>query len=247
MSSKISPQTGFIPITQGTGSECCYFAHSPRDMLLEILKLIKIPSDVAKVNLICKGLKNLNEGAVLSKYRIQALSNSNQSCLDAAKPYTFADYIKSVQEFRRSMNEARLLAHLATNGECLSMIHKQFPAASNEKAALVPVANVVEYLVSLFTKMRPDFQLEAFLVVLKAENSTDAIAKQFYNALSEEMQTEFKGQIWTALNGNRYFCGIDNEEFFVSQIIANAIRGPFAKKAAEQYHANLRFSALIRT
>ncbi len=119
------------------------------------------------------------------------------------------------------------------------MICGQFVASATTTFA-VPSNELVDTAVTLFTGIQsPVNKMEAFLAVLNANNSTDEIAKRFYDALPEgnvgqpgidnvqASKSGFRRQLW-ASHGSDDGRGLG----FGDHIIATDPRGALAKTAA---------------
>jgi hypothetical protein len=216
-------------IHPGDVSQPCPMAFLPNNVMVDILKQITEFNDVAHVNCVCKGLKNLNQDAAPSKYTIGAQSNSNQSCFDATKPYT---YVKSVQEAQKNINDAPIKGCSFSNREILEKI----------RSFIGHDAKAIMSLLKDFAKMQPDFQMEAFLAVISAENSNGVIAHGFYNAMPKETQAEFKRRIGIiVIESEPFYAG--QEALFGEIIIARGILSEYAIQTATQYLVDLRASS----
>jgi hypothetical protein len=87
---------------------------------------------------------------------------------------------------------------------------------------------VIEAL-NIFRQIQnPRMKIDAFNWILSANNSTDNIAKQFYDELSEDLQREFRERIYVANGRNDENHGIG----FGEHIIATNIRGALSRQAA---------------
>ncbi len=75
----------------------------------------------------------------------------------------------------------------------------------------------------------PFYKAKAFERAIIAQNSTDDAARQFYNALPDQLQRDFREQIYIANGRNDNNHGIG----FGEHIVATEIRGVLARTAAE--------------
>jgi hypothetical protein len=118
---------------------------------------------------------------------------------------------------------------------------------STTAAPIVPPAAIVTSLLQLFGEINsPAAKIEAFQVVLEASNSTDDIARQFYDTLPEgdgtsaASKSSFRRHVWLGNNGgDSVYNGHDHGAGFGDHIVWHAIRGPLAQQAARNLHAAL--------
>lgn len=138
-----------------------------------------------------------------------------------------------------------------TDAERVNMIRGQFVPAPATTAtttvAATPSAYIADYTINLFRQIQsPVSKMEAFQAVLVAQNSTDDIARLFYNVLPEGTITAgradlgatkqcFKEYIWRANARGPHEPGFDNGlgANYGDHMIATAIRGPLPKQAAQ--------------
>ena len=131
------------------------------------------------------------------------------------------------------------------DADLLTMIRASFVAAPAAGAAApaVPDAAGVNYLLGLFAQIQsPVVKMGAFHSVLSAANSTDDIARQFYNSLpegtagtTEASKNSFKHQLWVSNGRNDNGMGVG----FGDHILNNAPRGPLALQAAQDLRTAL--------
>lgn len=119
-----------------------------------------------------------------------------------------------------------------TDAENLNMVVAQFPRPSTTTQATPPATppvtpnpQTVDYVVNeVFNRIAsPAIKMQAFEAVLTAPNSTDAIARQFYDALPagtdgviEASKATFKHYIWLANGSSDEGRGIGYGEHMVS-------------------------------
>lgn len=144
-----------------------------------------------------------------------------------------------------------------TDAERVAMIRGMLPplaaitTSTTAAPPVVPSGDIVNYLLGLFGGINsPAAKIEAFQTVLQASNSTDDIAKQFYDALPEgngtlaASRSAFRQQIFYANNavvagGSSVYNGHDHGAGFGDHIVYHAIRGPLAQQAVRNLHAAL--------
>lgn len=133
-----------------------------------------------------------------------------------------------------------------TDQERVEMIRQMFvpvpeTTTAGDTAVAVPAQDMVEYALELFRGIQsPIEKMMVFNAVLTANNSTDAIARQFYDALPpgtaghlEASQTSFRECIWHANGNSSMHDRIEYGMRFGEHIIDTAIRGPLAQGAAD--------------
>jgi hypothetical protein len=153
-----------------------------------------------------------------------------------------------------------------TNPEIVAMIRGVFVPASGittgQASPAVPAADVVAYTLGLFGQIStPAAKIEALQTVFGAINSTDDIAKQFYNALPEGALTEdqlnnnereatrksLRREIWEA-NGRVTTWGTHAYNLnFGDHIINNVTRGPLVQQALHNLRNRLAASGSSTT
>jgi hypothetical protein len=97
-----------------------------------------------------------------------------------------------------------------------------------------PVPSRIEVEVALeeFSEIRsPLYKAKAFHRVITATNSTDEIAKLFYDALPQDLQNEFKSLAY-GVNGSSIMDGHDHREGFGDYVVHHRIRSNVARTAA---------------
>jgi hypothetical protein len=131
-----------------------------------------------------------------------------------------------------------------TDAQLLNMISGVFaPAASTSTSSTVavPDAAIVTYVLGLFGQIQsPVVKIEAFQAVLGAINSTDDIARQFYDALPEgtigvveASRSSFRERVWISNGNSSTYGGHDHGAGFGDFIVYNAIRSPLAQTGAQ--------------
>jgi hypothetical protein len=127
-----------------------------------------------------------------------------------------------------------------TNAELVTQLYTVFPNANGRpstgprtllavNALPAPEPGVVIRALDAFRLITdPAAQMEAFQIVLQADNSTDDIGRQFYNQLSPEMQRQFREQIWIA--NNRHDAGMGAA--YGDLVVAHFIRSSLGQQAA---------------
>jgi hypothetical protein len=99
--------------------------------------------------------------------------------------------------------------------------------------ARLGATNDALYVLDNFRQLRtPLSKMEVFNTILNATYVTDDIARQFYENLPEEMQNEFKRQIWIANNEQDNGHGIGYGDY----VVAHEIRGQIARDASALQH-----------
>jgi hypothetical protein len=143
-----------------------------------------------------------------------------------------------------------------TDAQLLNMISGVFaPAGSITTGATtvpVPDATIVNYVLGLFGQIQsPVVKIEAFRAVLGAMNSTDDIARQFYDALPEgtigtleASRSSFREQVWIA-NGRSSVdgSGHDHGSGYGDFVVYHAIRTPLAQAGAQNLRNALAAAA----
>ncbi len=133
-----------------------------------------------------------------------------------------------------------------SDAELLGMIRGQFVAAP--ATTPVPAADMVAYALARFQEIQsPVVKMEAFETVLSAVNSTDDIARQFYQALPdgtpgavEASKSALRYHIWLANGRNDEGQGAN----FGHHIITTAIRTrPLTMQASQNLRAALGAAA----
>lgn len=124
------------------------------------------------------------------------------------------------------------------------MIRGQF--VTGPASTPVPAADMVTYALDRFNEIQSHaVRMEAFETVLRAVNSTDDIARTFYNALPEgtgiveASKSAFRRYIWEANGRNDAGHGAN----YGDHIIATAPRGPLALQAAQNLRTALAAAA----
>lgn len=141
-----------------------------------------------------------------------------------------------------------------SDAELLAMIRGQFVAAGGTTSTTTiaaPAADVVAYALNNFNQIQsPVTKMDAFLAVLSAVNSTDDIARQFYNGLPEgtpnveASRSAFRNHLWIANGRTSVIGGVDQGMGFGDHIIGTAPRGPLAQQAAQNLRAALAAAAV---
>jgi hypothetical protein len=110
----------------------------------------------------------------------------------------------------------------------------------------VPDAGLVNYMVGLFGQIGSGaVKAQAFEDVLKAFNGTDAIAKQFYDALAEGdgslgvTKGSFRHHIWLQNGSSRTADGIDHGPNYGDHMVNTGIRLPVVILAAQNWRTAL--------
>ncbi len=148
-----------------------------------------------------------------------------------------------------------------TDFERFQMIRGQFVAGPATDP--VPIGDVVDYTLAQFRLIEsPFYKVKAFEAILRATNSSDNIARSFYDALPEgtlshteleagrreASKTSFRYQAWLengdpAIHpriGSSVYETVDHGANFGQYIIDRAIRDPLAKRAAHSLKESLR-------
>lgn len=114
------------------------------------------------------------------------------------------------------------------------------PVAPGATPAATPAADRIAYLLAQMALITaPAAKMEAFEAVLVAQNSNQAIAKQFYDALPAVNQDGFKGELYVA-NGNSDVRGTVSHGFgFGDHMVFNELISDTSKQAAAHYRAAL--------
>jgi hypothetical protein len=142
----------------------------------------------------------------------------------------------------------------------ISLFHNRQGASSNSDSALVdaikqifrtegtestrqaiageaPSGSVVSYALNSFNLIQnPAAKMDAFVSVLGASNTTDAIARGFYEALPGDMKDQFKSHIYEQNGGNNEGHGFE----FGDYVVENKILGNLSIQAARHYRDKLR-------
>jgi hypothetical protein len=82
----------------------------------------------------------------------------------------------------------------------------------------------------------PIAKMEAFRHVMHAGNVTDAVVRDYYNALPRPLQNAFKGEMHAVNNNSATFGGRDHGMGFGDHMVNHAIRHQVAKTAAANLH-----------
>ncbi len=132
--------------------------------------------------------------------------------------------------------------------ELLAMIRGQFVTAP--VTTPVPAADMVTYARDRFNEIQsPVVKMEAYETVLRAVNSTDDIARTFYDALPEgtgiveASKSAVRRFIWEANGRNDAGHGAN----YGNHMIATAPRGPTAQQAAQNLRTALAAAATTST
>jgi hypothetical protein len=100
----------------------------------------------------------------------------------------------------------------------------------------LPGADVLQFAMGNFRGITtPIAKMEAFRHVIHAGNVTDAVVREYYNALPRNLQNAFKGEMH-AVNRSSTFGGRDHAMGFGDHMINHAIRHQVAQTAAANLH-----------
>ncbi len=123
-----------------------------------------------------------------------------------------------------------------TDAQLLQMVQNTFV---QDASAVVPTDESVGYCLAAINNMsRPLEQMQAYLTVLMAANSSDPIAQRFFAALPKGVQNEYRGEIWKFNKGDDLSSsGMSNNKLPVGEVVTSGvlIRCPLAKQAAQNY------------
>jgi len=135
----------------------------------------------------------------------------------------------------------------------IKAIYKQPPAAATTGSAAtgpvyvppaVPAGDLQTFSMDQFNAIQtPAAKWEALANVLSASNSTDAIGRQYYQALTPAMQDQFRGEMYRHNCGSVFPAppatgGVDYGFGFGGHMAYHQIRSPLAIQAARNLHAN---------
>jgi hypothetical protein len=128
-----------------------------------------------------------------------------------------------------------------TDGALIAAIKQIFRTEGTEgarqaSAIEAPSESVIDYALNSFSLIQnPAVKMDAFASVLWANNTTDDIAKQFYDALPTDMQNGFKFHIYVQNNSDDEGHGFE----FGDHVVENRILENLSIQAARSYRDEL--------
>lgn len=131
-----------------------------------------------------------------------------------------------------------------TDAELVNMIRGQFiQAGAVTAAATAPVppnADTVNACLNLFGQIQaPSERMNAFIAVQTAVNGINTTTKAFYDAMSDDMKTALRQQIYVSNGNSDDFAGASRWPNVGGYVVENAIHSDLAKNAAVAYLASL--------
>ncbi len=206
---------------QGTPLEEMHSAQTlglPEEVLLIVFS--KMPTSSAAVNsLVCKAWHRINQDTSLWNLFLER---------------DFPDSMK--RENPKQLYQQYEQQCVYKNLQSIQIIECVFPSIATLPNISVPKADQVDYILNRFNKLRsPADKINVFHTILNAVNATDAIAKQFYDALPVEHQNGFKGQMWKDNGSSSVRSGVDHGGGFGDYMVHHEIRSDLAIRAAANY------------
>ncbi len=168
---------------------------------------------------------------VFSKMPTSSMATNSRVCKDWNRLINDNDLWKFFLErdFHNSTkteNPKQLYRSSCDNSTRIHLIKSIFPSKSTATPDIpVPQNDVIAFALNHFNKIQyPVHQLEVFSAILGAVNSTDSIAKQFYDGLPIRIQNEFKRMLWMNNGCSSVRAGHDHGAGFGDYMVHHEIR-----------------------